>query len=95
MSDEPLYCVVCGREECDHDLEAEGPYCHVCGVIPAPGWECKFYNGSKREGHCIETGWLTEDELNRCSFPGCQSPPRWRGLCEPHFAEVEVSNGRG
>lgn len=46
-SDEPLYCVICGQEDCGHDFEANPPpraarYCHVDGVIPAIGKECRF-----------------------------------------------------
>ena len=46
MGDEPLYCTVCGAEDgdCEHDPWVKGfepgPYCEVCGVIPAPGLNC-------------------------------------------------------
>ena len=47
MSDEPLYCTVCGAEwgDCDHPLPGDddwrsGPYCEVCGVVPADGHDC-------------------------------------------------------
>lgn len=57
MSDEPLYCPACGREwgveGCDCGSDAEGPYCHVCGVVPAPGMECKFYRDGGRDDGCV------------------------------------------
>lgn len=57
MSDEPLFCPWCGLEIgggciCEHDsYETPLPhrdkrYCEFCGIIPAPGKECKFYPGS-------------------------------------------------
>ncbi len=49
---EPLYCVVCGKEECDHPYDVEGPYCDVCGVIPRPGGECKYMKIGGREDGC-------------------------------------------
>lgn len=52
MSDEPIYCSACGvewGEGCDHGPHDDGPYCQVCGIIPAPGLECKFYTDSDRE----------------------------------------------
>lgn len=70
MSDEPLYCVVCGREwgdapDCGHDpvstggTEPDPPraerYCHVDGVIPAPGKECHFYEPGGRARPCETT----------------------------------------
>jgi hypothetical protein len=51
-ADEPLYCAACGREYCDCDQGAEGPYCQACGVVPAPGMECKFYKEDGREEPC-------------------------------------------
>lgn len=45
MSDEPLYCTVCGAEDwnCEHaQQETVGPYCEICGVIPAPGYDCSI-----------------------------------------------------
>jgi hypothetical protein len=54
MSDEPLYCVACGREDCDCAYDVEGPYCHACGVIPTPGMECRFYKEGGRSEPCRE-----------------------------------------
>lgn len=53
MSDEPLYCPTCGKESCNCGPEAEGPYCHTCGVIPAPGMECQFYKKGGRPQPCV------------------------------------------
>jgi hypothetical protein len=41
MSDEPLYCTHCGKEQCGCPPEdGMGPYCDICGVIhPA---QCPF-----------------------------------------------------
>lgn len=52
MSDEPLYCPACGREHCGCSDEAReaGRYCEACGVIPAPGKECRFYKEGGQEG---------------------------------------------
>jgi hypothetical protein len=54
-----LYCVACGAEvgvdDCDHGPDAEGPYCHTCGVIPTEGGECKFYKPNGNETGCKET----------------------------------------
>ena len=67
MSDEPLYCLACGKESCDCDSEAVGPYCHVCGVIPAPGMECYFHKQGGRPQHCepapnaYELKWSEQD----------------------------------
>jgi hypothetical protein len=55
VSDEPLYCAACGREDCACDQDADGLYCQACGVIPAPGKECKFYKEGGLEKRC-ETG---------------------------------------
>lgn len=52
MSDEPIYCEKCGAEECECDFGAEGPYCMACGVVPAPGRECKFYKTGGNETGC-------------------------------------------
>lgn len=58
MSDEPLYCTVCGAEDgdCEHDPWAEGfepgPYCESCGVIPWPGKGCKFHERGGRNEPC-------------------------------------------
>lgn len=62
MSDEPLYCVHCGMEigcgcECGASIEDETPpreyrYCDVCGVIPAPGKECSFYQRGGNKSGC-------------------------------------------
>ena len=56
-AEEPLYCPVCGREWgvdplCDCNDAEGGPYCHVCGVIPAPGGECKFFKAGGNETGC-------------------------------------------
>lgn len=45
MSDEPLYCMRCGEEECGHidGWEVSGDdarFCHTCGC-EAAGGECK------------------------------------------------------
>jgi hypothetical protein len=47
VSDEPIYCTVCGLEwgDCAHPLPGDdgyvqGDHCEVCSVIPAPGLEC-------------------------------------------------------
>jgi hypothetical protein len=47
VSDEPLYCTTCGLEwgDCAHPLPGDagyspGPFCEVCGIIPAPGHQC-------------------------------------------------------
>lgn len=57
MNDEPLYCPACGIEwgpnGCDHGPDADGPYCHTCGVIPATGGECMFYKEGGREDGCV------------------------------------------
>src|SRR5581483_1827371 len=64
MSDEPLYCPWGGYElgcgcECEHDAYEtplplrEKRYCDVCGVIPAPGMECKFYQSGGNSTGCI------------------------------------------
>ena len=61
MSDEPLFCPLCGDEigpdhrNCGFDFEADVPrekrHCEVCGVIPRDGFECHFYQrGGNREG---------------------------------------------
>jgi hypothetical protein len=52
VSDEPLYCSTCGQECCDHDLDAVGPYCETCGVIPASGKECYFHKQGGRPEPC-------------------------------------------
>lgn len=54
MSDEPLYCCRCGLEECSCPGEwpGDGPYCHVCGIIPAPGKACHFYEPGGRPQPC-------------------------------------------
>jgi hypothetical protein len=55
MSDEPLFCTVCGAEDfaCDHDPRSDhGPYCEVCGIVPAAGKECHFYKKSGRPQMC-------------------------------------------
>jgi len=55
VSDEPLYCVVCGAEDfnCEHEPDAEGPYCDVCGVIPIEGGECVFYKRGGNQTGCV------------------------------------------
>ncbi len=68
MSDEPLYCVVCGKEDCsEHSYESIGPYCHTCGVIPAPGGACMFHMpGGNRRG-CVAAPRsfpVTDDHLD-------------------------------
>lgn len=46
MSDEPLYCMRCGHEECEHsdawhpDNPSDARYCHYCGC-EAPGGSCE------------------------------------------------------
>jgi hypothetical protein len=58
MSDEPLYCPHCGAEDfgCDCDPEQVPPrekrFCQVCGVIPRPGGECKFYAAGGSDRYC-------------------------------------------
>jgi 8-oxo-dGTP pyrophosphatase MutT (NUDIX family) len=53
--DEPLYCVVCGKEDCtEHDpKESKGPYCFACGVIPAPGGACAFHTPDGNMTGCV------------------------------------------
>lgn len=57
MSDEPIYCQLCGRKDCDHDPEhplvAAGPYCHACGVIPVPDGECMFFKPGGNKTGCV------------------------------------------
>ena len=59
--EEPLYCPTCGRDwtkgcSCPWPEVAPPPreerYCHICGVIPAGGLECPFYDppGSNKLG---------------------------------------------
>lgn len=58
MNDEPLYCSHCGAEDfgCDCEMPATavdyGPYCESCGVVPAPGKECKFMKRGGRNKPC-------------------------------------------
>ena len=54
MSDEPLYCQVCGAEDwsCGHGPETTGPYCETCGVIPASGKACMFHTRGGRAEPC-------------------------------------------
>lgn len=55
MSDEPLFCVVCGKQDCsEHDpKESTGPYCYACGVIPAPDGACAFHSPDGNTTGCI------------------------------------------
>lgn len=64
MAEEPLYCPWCGGEigidcKCEHDSfetplpKREKRYCEVCGVVPAPGKECKYYVANGNETGCI------------------------------------------
>lgn len=65
--EEPLYCIVCGQEwgigeSCGHDPVSTGgtdpdppfetQYCHVDGVIPAPGKACHFHVQGGRPQPC-------------------------------------------
>ena len=66
MSDEPLYCEKCGKEwgqgpddcRCDYDMGTStapprhARYCHVCGVIPAEGQACHFYESGGNAVGC-------------------------------------------
>lgn len=63
MSDEPLYCTWCGHEvgskECTCGVSTwesapprEKRYCDVCGVIPAQGKHCKFYDRGGNNTGC-------------------------------------------
>ena len=54
MSDEPLFCQVCGAEDwaCPHEPGTTGPYCEVCGVIPREGGECEYFRAGGNDKGC-------------------------------------------
>jgi hypothetical protein len=76
MSDEePLYCRVCGAEDCwcDHSFEDEGPYCDVCGIIPAPGFGCVYMGGPRRDG-CKGPAYSVEASRATFAAAGAADP---------------------
>ena len=65
-AEEPIYCSQCGAEDfgCDcPDAQAPGPYCDVCGVIPAKGGECMFMKRGGRRDGCEAEVQVTGDEV--------------------------------
>lgn len=77
MSDEePLYCRVCGAEDCwcDHDFEDVGPYCDVCGIIPAPGFECMFMKADGRRDRCKGPAYSVETSRATFAAAGAADP---------------------
>jgi hypothetical protein len=60
VSDEPLYCALCGKEECEHPADAEGAYCVACGVVPLEGGECKFFKTGGNDTGCSTPNGLAK-----------------------------------
>lgn len=93
--EEPLYCCRCGLEECacPGEWPGEGPYCHVCGVIPALGKACHFHEPGGRAQPCEgERGVKTAQKpCSKCSERprGVGSP--WCLLCKAEHGRVDYA----